>query len=134
MSQEDREFLRKAEEGIHHREDLQYEMPLPFREENIQLPDNCPQAVQRLAGLKKRLQANDKYHADYVNFMADTIDKGHARKVDSGKLVTQKGKVWYLPHHGIYHLKKQVASVWCLTVQHAIRDNHSMTTFYRVLT
>ena len=106
MSREDREFLRKAEEGIHHREDLHYEMPLPFRGENIQLPDNRPQAVQRLAGLKKRLQANDKYRADYVNFMADIIDKGHARKVDSEKLVAQKGKVWYLPHHGIYHPKK----------------------------
>ena len=30
MSQEDREFLRKAKEGIHHREDLHYELPLPF--------------------------------------------------------------------------------------------------------
>ena len=32
MSQEDHEFLRKAKEGIHHREDLDYELPLPFRE------------------------------------------------------------------------------------------------------
>ena len=38
MSQEDREFLRKAKEGIHHREDLHYGSPLPFREQDVQLP------------------------------------------------------------------------------------------------
>ena len=106
MAQEDREFLRKAEERVHLRGLTLNEMPLPFREENIQLPNNRPQAVQRLAGLKKRLQADEKNRDDYVNFMADIVGKGYARKVDSEKLVTSKGKVWYLPHHGIYHPKK----------------------------
>ena len=106
MSQEDREFLRKAKEGIHHREDSHYELPLPFREQDVQLPNNRPQAAQRLIGLKKRLESNDKYRADYVDFMTGIIDKGYARKIDSEDLATQKGKVWYLPHHGVYHSKK----------------------------
>ena len=76
MSQEDREFLRKAKEGIHHREDLHYELPLPFREQDVQLPNNRPQAAQRLIGLKKKLESNDKYRADYVDFMTGIIDKG----------------------------------------------------------
>ena len=38
--------------------------------------------------------------------MTGIIDKGYARKIDSENLATQKGKVWYLPHHGIYHPKK----------------------------
>ena len=53
MSQEDREFLRKAKEGIHHREDLHYELPLPFREQDVQLPNNRPQAAQRLIGFEE---------------------------------------------------------------------------------
>ena len=106
MSQENREFLRKAKEGIHHREDLHYELPLPFREQDVQLPNNRPQAAQRLIGLKKKLESNDKYRADYVDFMTGIIDKGYARKIDSEDLATQKGKVWYLPHHGVYHSKK----------------------------
>ena len=56
MSQEDREFIRKAKEGIHHREDLHYGMPLPFRGKNFQFLNNRPQAVQRLVGLKKNLK------------------------------------------------------------------------------
>lgn len=38
--------------------------------------------------------------------MTGIIDKGYARKIDRGNLSTQKGKVWYLPHHGMYHPKK----------------------------
>ena len=50
MSQEDREFLRKAKEGIRHREDSHYELPLPFKEQEFQLQNNRPQAAQRLIG------------------------------------------------------------------------------------
>ena len=64
---------RKAKEGIHHCEDLHYELPLQFREQDVQLPNNRPQTAQRLIGLKK------KYRADYVDFMTGIIDKGYAR-------------------------------------------------------
>ena len=64
-------------------------------------------SFQSNSGLKKKLESNDKYRADYVDFMTGIIDKGYTRKVDSENLATQKGKVLYLPHHGIYHPKKQ---------------------------
>lgn len=60
LSQEDRKFLEKAEDGICHGEDAHYEMPLPFKNENFQLPNNRPAAEQRLSGLKKRLQNDDQ--------------------------------------------------------------------------
>ena len=44
---------------------MHYEMPLPFRKKNVQLPINHPQAEQRLQGLKKRLQGDARYRADY---------------------------------------------------------------------
>ena len=47
LSREDRQFLKIVEDGIHHRDDMHYEMPLPFRERNVQLPNNRPQAEQR---------------------------------------------------------------------------------------
>ena len=55
QAREDRQLLRIVEEGIRHRDDMHYEIPLPFRESNVQLPNNRSQAVQRLHGLKKRL-------------------------------------------------------------------------------
>ena len=52
---DDRQFLKIVEEGIRHREDMHYEIPLSFREGNVQLPNNRSQAVQCLHDLKKRL-------------------------------------------------------------------------------
>ena len=47
LSREDRQFLKMVEDGIHHRDDMHYEMPLPLREKNVQLPNNRPQAEHR---------------------------------------------------------------------------------------
>ena len=35
LSREYRQFLKIVEEGIRHRDDKQYEIPLPFRESNV---------------------------------------------------------------------------------------------------
>ncbi|XP_068713289.1 uncharacterized protein [Montipora foliosa] len=106
LSREDRQFLKIVEEGIRHRDDMHYEIPLPFREGNVQLPNNRSQAVQRLHGLKKRLQGDTQYCVEYVSFMSEIIEKGYARKVSAEELPPVEGKVWYLPHHGVYHPQK----------------------------
>ena len=103
MSREDVKFYETVETGIVHLEDLHYEMPLPFKHKNTQLPNNYAQAEKRLNSLKKRLMSDDKYYTDYCSFMSDIISKGYARKVDDD-LKDQLGRTWYLPHHRIYHL------------------------------
>ena len=113
LSREDCQFLKIVEEGIRHRDDMHYEIPLPFREDNVQLPNNRSQAVQRLHGLKKRLQGDTQYRAEYGSFMFEFIEKGYARKVSAEELPPEEGKVWYLPHHGVYNCitpKNQTAS------------------------
>ena len=105
MSREDIKFYETVETGIVHLEDLHYEMPLPFKHKNTQLPNNYAQAEKRLNSLKKRLMSDDKYYTDYCSFMSDIISKGYARKVDDD-LKDQLGRTWYLPHHGIYHPQK----------------------------
>ena len=35
--------------------------------------------------------------------MADTMAKGYARKVPLEQMNLENGKVWYIPHHGVYH-------------------------------
>ena len=49
---------------------------------------------------------DENYKNDYVNFVNEMVSKEHARKVPEGRLEVGHGKVWYLPHHGIYHPKK----------------------------
>lgn len=49
---------------------------------------------------------NKQYHLDYTKFINDTITKGYTSKVPDNDLKTSEGKVWYIPHHGVYHPKK----------------------------
>ena len=34
------------------------------------------------------------------------IDKGQAEKVPDNELHLDNGRVWYIPHHGVYHPQK----------------------------
>ena len=85
--------------------DGHYELPLPFRNHNVAFPNNRVQAERRANWIKKKF-VNAKYHEDYTNFMNDLIKNGYAEKIPQSRLETEKGHVWYLPHHGIYHPQK----------------------------
>lgn len=39
--------------------------------------------------------------------MRDIIDKGYAEKIPAEQLSRSDGRVWYIPHHGVYHPKKK---------------------------
>ena len=54
----------------------------------------------------QKLQNDSKLRKDYSEFISDIIDKGYAEKVPAEKLNHCDGRVWYLPHHGVYHPKK----------------------------
>ena len=45
---------------------------------------------------------------DDVAFVNDVIAKGYAQKVPIESLIPKPGKVWYLPHYGVYLLGKYV--------------------------
>lgn len=50
--------------------------------------------------------------------MNNIMKKGYGEVVPQSELQAETGKVWYLPHHGVYHPQK---SMWCLTVlQHLV--------------
>ena len=44
LSYEDKLFINKVKKGIHQREDGHYEIPLPFKEDKVKLPNNKSQA------------------------------------------------------------------------------------------
>lgn len=104
VSQEDLHFLTKLKDGITHKQDGHYEMPLPFRQDRPNLPNNKSCAVQRLVGLERKFKRDQKYYTDYANFMEDMISRGDAEKVSEEELDNQPA--WYIPHHGVYHPQK----------------------------
>jgi hypothetical protein len=105
LSKEDQQFLNKAKEGIRF-DHGHYEIPLPFRNNDTHMPNNEIQAFSRANWQKKKLLRDDNYRTHYTSFMNKLIDKGYAQKVPVDELRGTSGRVWYLPHHGVYHLKK----------------------------
>ena len=104
-SQDDRRFLKIVEEGTKY-ENGHYSMPLPFRDSDVLMPCNKEQAISRATWIKNKLLKNPKMHEDYANFMNDLLDKNYARGVPSSQALPEPGKVWYLPHHAVYHPHK----------------------------
>ena len=102
-SQEDLQFLTIMEEGIRKAENGHYEMPLPFKK-RPQLPGNRSMALTRLEGLKRKFQKDSKYKEDYVRFMNEVLSRGDAEEAPA--LAEEEGEKWYIPHHGVYHPKK----------------------------
>lgn len=102
----DKKFLNVLESSIQHRDDGHYEMPLPLKEEGLKLPNNRTLALSRLERLKQRLKRDRKYRDHYEAFMKEMIDKGQAERVPDDELHLTNGRVWYIPHHGVYHPQK----------------------------
>ena len=68
LSMDDRRFMAKVKQGITHRSDGHYELPLPLRNESLTLPNNEKLAAHRLQQLKLRFQRDEKYKEDYSAF------------------------------------------------------------------
>ena len=98
MSQEDKRFIEITTSGMHKTDDGHYEMPLPFRDQRIDMPCNRKLAETRLEQLKKRFSKDPKYKKDYVAFVEKMLEEGHAEK---GSVRAQEGVVyspsWSLP-------------------------------------
>jgi hypothetical protein len=105
-SREDKHFMKTVENSLKF-ETGKYCMKLPFKNENISLPNNRNIAYHRLMLLKKKLMNDENLNCEYKEFMANVIDKGYAREVNENeKAESEKGHEWYLPHHGVRHKTK----------------------------
>ncbi|KAK2552272.1 hypothetical protein P5673_026805 [Acropora cervicornis] len=76
LSCEDRKFLEIMESGVHKNESGILEMPLPFRQRNVKMPNNHVQAVNHLYGLLRTLKKKPQMERDYFAFMEKILSKG----------------------------------------------------------
>lgn len=105
MSREEKKFMEKVESSVQLKGG-HYMMKLPFRTPHVNMPNNFTVAKQRVSGLKRRLLKDETFHKEYTDFLTDVINKGYAERVPESQLDRSEGKVWYLPHHGVYHPQK----------------------------
>jgi len=102
LSQNDIKFMENANSSMR-LVNGHYSIKLPIKNRDVQMPDNKFQAEHRARLLLKRFMKDEKFYQDYKKFMEDLIKKGYAEKIP---LSNDNKKVWYLPHHGVYHPMK----------------------------
>uniref|UniRef100_A0A5S6QIB3 Uncharacterized protein n=1 Tax=Trichuris muris TaxID=70415 RepID=A0A5S6QIB3_TRIMR len=78
-----------------------YEVGLLWNDYNPQLPNNRPQALGRLAALKRRLSVDVKLQETYRSAIDRLVQNSIAKKVAALEIDCPKGKEWYLSHHGV---------------------------------
>ncbi|XP_052407932.1 uncharacterized protein LOC127953079 [Carassius gibelio] len=105
MSREEKKFVKIMESSAQ-LQNGHYTFQMPFKGKDVSMPNNLGVAMQRVRGLKRRLQKDAGFHEEYNNFLADVISNGYAEEVPKHQLETPTGKVWYIPHHGVYHPRK----------------------------
>ena len=86
LSQEDRRFLEIMETKIHKNQLGNWEMPLPFCSSNIAMPNSRSLAVNRLNSLLRTFKKKPKIKEDYLQFMGNVFNRGHAVPVPQEEL------------------------------------------------
>lgn len=101
MSVNDKKFLNIVSESVKMKAG---HINLPFEADNITMPNNHIVAEQRLLNLKRKFKRDPNYQREYTEFLSDVIYKSYAENVPSAQLNRTGGKVWYIPHHGVYSI------------------------------
>ncbi|KAL7880992.1 hypothetical protein SRHO_G00032460 [Serrasalmus rhombeus] len=105
MSIEDKQFLEIAYGAL--LKDGHYSLNLPFRKPDVFMPNNRQVAEQRLQSLKRKMKRDEQYKQEYIAFLNDIFENNYAEEIPQENLAQPPGRVWYLPHHGVYHPKKK---------------------------
>ena len=102
ISYEHKKFLKIMEDRVV-KVGNHYETPLPLRNPEITLPNNKVMAEKQAHYQKRKFQDDKQYFNHYNDFRNETINQGYARVSDRTPV---DGKLWHLPHHGVYHPRK----------------------------
>ncbi len=100
---EDKLFLQIMEREVYKDEENSWVALLPFKQPRQYLPNNRPQAVERLNSLLRYFRRKPEMKKDFVAFMEKLFKNDNAEIAPSVSLNEQ---CWYLPSFGVYHSKK----------------------------
>lgn len=70
-----------------------YDINLPLENQEISMPNNRESIKQLVLSLKKRLQKDSGFHADYTTFMNELVAKDYTEKVPEEVLNQRDGRV-----------------------------------------
>ena len=105
ISKDDKAFWTTLE-GLTTKSGDYYVASLPFKKDNLIMPYNRNQRMQRLIYLKQRFNRDPAFFEDYRQFMNNLFLKGYTRRrwFTSWKNVV----ISHISHHGVYHTIKPI--------------------------
>lgn len=101
-SQNDKAVLKLWDDSVS-QVDGHYQLPIPFKKQPPQLPNNRFLAVKRLQCLQRKLERTPGLKKKYHEGIQELLDKGYAERVPD---CSQDGEKWYIPHHNVVNPKK----------------------------
>ena len=103
MSLNDKRALQIWDDTIHV-SDRHYEIDIPFKSDEPNLPNNKAVAERRFAGLRRKLSKNEALQTRYKQEMDKLFERGHAEKTNDP--VGTPGLTWYIPHHAVTNINR----------------------------
>ena len=83
-----------------------YAVPLLWKDQNIQLPDNRVVAIHLLGLLEKRLQHYSELGEAYKKTIDTDLEKWYIKTLTKEETADQAKRTWCLPHHLVLNLNK----------------------------
>ncbi|XP_045445582.1 uncharacterized protein LOC123653632 [Melitaea cinxia] len=103
VSENDKRAERILKETIKRKGD-QFEVGLPWKTDNLVLPDSYEYALKRLRTLEKKMSKEPAFKSEYGKQVANLIDKGYAEECDGSEQASSVK--WYLPHFAVVNINK----------------------------
>ena len=85
LSRDQQRFMEMVTATIHHREDKHYDIVLPFRSADLNLPANLASAEQKACYLKRKFLQNPTFYEEYKQFVENMIRRAMRRKLKANK-------------------------------------------------
>ena len=96
-----------------HFEDGHYEIELPWKEINVDLPTHLRLCNSRLKALQRRFRSEPELLKEYDKIIQEQLQLGIIELVsaDSGDMVNDNRVIHYLPHHGVVRRDSKITKL-----------------------
>ena len=106
LSRNDRDFLDILNDGVTILKDGSIQLPLPFRKDNIILPDNRNAVYGRTLSTLAQLSKHSERVQQSLDAMQHNINQCYVEQVKNDAPTPAAGSVWYIPVFPVVHNKK----------------------------
>ena len=85
LTRDQQRFMKMVTASIHHREDKHYDIALPLRSADLNLPASLALAEQRACYLKSKFLKKPTFYKEYKQFVENMIRRAMRRKLNANK-------------------------------------------------